>query len=364
MLRSRARAGADRLAQAPMRRFLRPSLLIATTLLALVAAGCGGEDSAEKTSKLLSDTFGAGERVNSGKLDMTVDVNAAGLAGLPSPLRIDVNGPFQGMGESKAPKFDFDLGLKTRDGRVQIGAISTGAKSWMKLGTRAYTLRAGAFDGLTAGAAKGDSSAGLSTFGVDPRPWMRDVRNLGAEDLDGERVIHLRAGVDVPGLIEDLGGLFGRAGGAAGGGASAPSDISEQQREQIAAAVQDATVDIWTGEKDHELRRIAVNVAVDTEEQQGGRIRLDLAVTQLNREQAIGPPANPRPLSELTSALAELGARTAQQGDAQAPAGGESGGSAEADAPLPENATKYDRCLAGAGEDIAAAQRCADLVGE
>ena len=75
------------------------------------------------------------------------------------------------MGGSKPPKFDFDLALKTQDGRVQIGAISTGAKSWMKLGTRAYTLRDGAFDGLVE-SGKDDASAGLSTFGVDPRPWM------------------------------------------------------------------------------------------------------------------------------------------------------------------------------------------------
>ena len=74
-----------------------------------------------------------------------------------------------------------------------------------------------------------------------------------------------------------------------------------------------ASVDIWTGEKDHKLRRISVDVDVDTAEQQDGTIRLDLAVTQLDREQPIGPPANPRPLTELTAALAELGARADQR---------------------------------------------------
>jgi hypothetical protein len=338
-----------------------PLLLALLALGALVGAGCGGGDDGAKVASLMSDTFSEGERVKSGKLDLTVDVDAAGLSGLPSPLRIDVNGPFQGMGGSKPPKFDFDLALKTRDGRVQIGAISTGADSWMKLGTRAYTLRKGAFDGLVESSGGGDASAGLSTFGVDPRPWMNDTKIVGTEDLDGERVVHLRAGVDVPALIEDLGGLFGRAGGAAGGAGTGTGNVTEEQRQQIAEAVEDATVDIWTGEKDRKLRRISVDVDVATEAQQDGRIRLDLAVTQLNREQPIGPPANPRPLSELTAALAELGARTARGEDSGDPSGTTG---AQGATPLPENASAYDRCIAGAGEDIEAAQRCAELVGK
>ena len=350
-----------------MRRPPPPFLLIVVLLAlsAVAATGCGGgDDDPKKVSALLSDTFGEGERVTSGKLDLTVDVDAAGLAGLPSPLRIDVNGPFQGTGASKPPKFDFDLALKTRDGRVKIGAISTGKKSWMKLGTHAYTLRDGAFDDLVSPSAAGDASGGLSTFGVDPRPWMEDPRIVGTEELDGEPVIHVKAGVDVPGLIEDLGGLFGRAGGAAGGGGTTGSDVSQQQREQIAASVSGASVDIWTGEQDHKLRRISVLVDVDTDAQKGGRIRLDLAVTQQGREQPIGPPANPRPLTELTAALAELGARAAQAGAPGGSAGGgDTGASGTQATPLPKNASAYDRCLAGAGEDIAAAQRCASLVG-
>ena len=340
------------------RRNLATLLLLA--VLTLAVAGCGRGESGPSTSKLLSETFSGGGKVTSGKLDLTVDVNADGLTGLPSPLRIDVSGPFQGISGSKPPKFDFDLGIKTRDGSVVIGAISTGKKSWMKLGTRAYALPQGAFDGLVKGADEGDQSAGLSTFGVDPRPWMREAENVGTEDLDGERVIHLRADVDVPGLIEDLGGIFGRAGGASGAAGSEPSAITEQQREQLAGGVSSATVDIWTGEKDHDLRRIAVDVKLDTEKQKGGAIRLDLAVTQLNREQAIGPPANPRPISELTAALAELANRT----NAQKPSGSPGGAAAPKTPALPKDASKYDRCLAGAGSDIPAAQRCASLVGE
>jgi hypothetical protein len=86
---------------------------------------------------------------------------------------------------------------------------------------------------------------------------------------------------------------------------------------------------------------------------EGGTMRLDLSVGDLNRRQAIGPPAEPRPLSELTSALSAF-ARAQSQAQAQ----GSSSGSSAA-----KPATAYDRCLTEAGSDLAAAQRCADLVG-
>lgn len=347
-----------------MRLPTRPTLPLVMAMT-LVVAGCGGGGggSGQDTSKLLSDTFGTEKPIDSGRLSLLVDVAADGISGLPSPLRISLAGPFQGARNKAGPKFDFDLGLKTRDGSVTIGAISTGDKSWLKIGTRAFTLPTTAFDGLVSDGASGDKNApaavNLSSFGVDPRRWLRDVRDLGVEDLRGERVVHLRGDVDPDPLIADLDKLIGRAGGVGGSGATGrAADITDAQRQQLVDAVTGADVDIWTGEKDHKLRRIAVNVKLDTPTQKSGTIRLDLAVSQLNREQAIGPPANPRPISELTAGLAALGAQSAGGG---ATGGASSGGGAAAQAPA--GASAYDRCLVEAGSDLTAAQRCAGLVG-
>ena len=100
-----------------------------------------------------------------------------------------------------------------------------------------------------------------------------------------------------------------------------------------------------------------------------GTIKLDLGVSRIDQKQAIGPPANPRPISELSSALAKLAAARGAQSGSAAPAGatGETGAQgdtgAQGAATLPENASQYDRCLAAAGSDLEAAQKCADLVG-
>jgi hypothetical protein len=358
-----------------MRRVLGFSLPL-LLFVALAAAGCGGgDDSGQDTAKLLRDTFGRKQPVESGKLDLGVSVDAAGIAGLPSPLRIGLEGPFDGSDRAK-PKFDFDLTVGTRDGEVTLGAISTGGKSWLTVAGRAFALPGSAFAGLTKGDPKtGAPPVDLSTFGVDPRRWLRDVHEVGTEDVAGERVIHLRGDVDKEPLIADLDKLLGRAGSVSG----AASGITDAQREQLVDAVSGADVDIWTGEKDHKLRRITVDVHLDEPSGGDGTIKLDLGVSQIDREQAIGPPANPRPIAELTSALAKLAAaRGAQSGSgASGGATGETGspgsggsqgsrgsqGSTGGEGALPENTSEYDRCLAAAGSDLAAAQKCADLVG-
>ena len=277
-----------------MRRALSLSLpLLLLAALAVSGCGGGGDDSGQDTAKLLRDTFGRKQPVDSGRLDLGVSVAAAGLAGLPSPLRIGLKGPFDSSDRRK-PEFDFDLSVKTRDGSVTLGAISAGGMSWLTIAGRAFTLPDSAFDSLT----KGDPATGappvdLSTFGVDPRRWLRDVHEVGTENLEGERVIHLRGDVRKEPLIADLDKLLGRASGVSG----AASSISASEREQLVEAVSGADVDIWTGEKDHKLRRIAVDVHLKTPSGDDGTIKLDLGVSQIDQTQAIGPPANPRPIS-------------------------------------------------------------------
>ena len=327
-----------------------------------------GATPARDTDQLLKDTFGRKQPVSSGRLALAVNVDADGVAGLPSPLKIGLKGPFRTQKQGGKPAFDFDLSLGSKDGSVTLGAISAGGKSWLTVAGRAFTLQDSAFDSLV----KGDPSTGappvdLSTFGVDPRRWLRDPKQAGTEDLDGDRVIHLTSDVDTEPLVADLDSLLGRAGGVSG----AAAGISAAQRKELVKAITGANVDIWTGEKDHKLRRIKVDVDLKTPSGEKGTIELDLGVSQIDQKQAIGPPANPRPIAELTSALATLAARagSGSAGGSGAASGstgptGSSGAQGDTGAALPENATQYDRCLAAAGANIAAAQRCADLVGK
>ncbi len=296
--------------------------------------------------------------MDSGRLKLGIDVRAAGIAGLPSPLTVRLGGPFERTEGKGTPKFDFDVTLATRDGRFTIGIVSTGQSGWVKLGTQAFTLPPDQFKelGPKGAGSKGGLPGDLGTLGVDPRGWIRNVQDEGVETLDGDKVIHLSADVDLNGLVKDLDKLLSSTGGTGLNAiAGLPAGIGGDAQGAVAKAVQSAGVDIWTGEQDHQLRRITIKLDVDTPTQKDGTVALDLAVTGLNRPQQISPPADPRPLSELTTALAVLGQQRAQQGT--------SGGAAPAAPSGGASGRTYDECVQAAADDLAEAQACASLLG-
>ena len=337
-----------------MRRSLRLPLLLLLCLAAAVAlASCGGSGgSGADTQQLLKDTFGTAKPVKSGRLKLGIDVRADGIAGLPSPLTVRLGGPFERVTGGGTPKFDFDISFATRDGRFSIGIISTGSDGWIKIGQRAFTLPPEQFRRFTprSSGTKGGAPDQLGTLGIDPRGWITNVKDEGAETLDGDKVVHLSGDVDIPGLVGDLDKLLAGAGGTGLNALAGLSASGTGDKGAIAKAVKSAGVDIWTGEQDHQLRRITIRLNVATPAGKDGTVQLDLAVAGLNQPQPVGPPANPRPLSELSAALAVIG----QQRAAQATRGG---------TPAAPAGQSYDACVAAAGDDLAKAQSCASLLG-
>ncbi|HVP03162.1 MAG TPA: hypothetical protein VMT10_11375 [Solirubrobacteraceae bacterium] len=320
-----------------------PRLLPLALIATLALGGCGGAGSSgQDTSALLGDTFSAARPVTSGDLSLAVDVSAPG-AGLPSPLHVRLDGPFA-RSTAAGPRFAMNLRLGTAAGTLAFGLIASGGHGWVVIGQHAYTLPGKTFRQLagSAGAASTPSGLNLRSLGVDPRSWLRDVRDEGTTTLNGEQVVHLTAGVDTARLAADLQGLLGRASGIAGAALGAGGSASQAQ---LASAVKGAHVDIWTGASDHRLRRIRVFVNVKGSRARTGVIRLDLAIARPNQPQPIGPPANPRPMSDLAAALAVLLQRKAA--GATGSATGET----------------YAQCIARSGGDLAAAQKCASLLG-
>lgn len=332
--------------------------LVLTALLAAVAlTGCGGggKDSGDAAG-ILGDTFSNQRPIKSGRLNLALNVRGAPVAGLPSPFELKLGGPFASNPGGRVPKFQFDLTVGTSAGRLTIGAVSTGRHGWVQIGGKAFSLPDTTFSGLSKGSpatgATGPSGLQLTDLGVDPRRWLTDPSVVGTETLAGDRVTHVSSGVDVGSLLDDVGNVLGSAGklglnGIAGVG----STLSPASRAKLEQSITSAHVDVWTGEKDRLLRRLRVDAKVKGDGGRTGTIRLELSLADLNRAQPIGPPANPRPLSELTSALTALAATQGSGAGTTTPA---------APAASPQT---YDACIADAGDDLAKAQACSDLLG-
>jgi hypothetical protein len=345
-------------------------------LLALVAAGCGGSGGGDSgTAGLLKDTFSGAKKVTSGKLDVSLGFQAHGLPTLTGPIAFKLSGPFASQGAGKLPKFDFNLDIAAGGQTIQAGAVSLADHGFIKLGGRAYAVDKTLFDKFRTGYEKSqaaarskDSNSSFKALGISPSSWLKDARQAGKADVGGTSTIHITSGVDVPRFLADIDRLLGKAknlGASAAQGV--PKGISDKVRTAIERSVKTAQVDVYTGEKDHALRRIALSISLVVPKDQqktaggltSGELRFDLTIADLNAAETIPEPKGARPLSELTQALAALtGGGTASGSTTPTP----SQPSTTTGATPPAGSSKYLDCVQKAGTDIAKVQQCAALV--
>ncbi len=148
------------------------------------------------------------------------------------------------------------------------------------------------------------------------------------------------------------------------GGASAeglPEQLTAEQKQQAADAIKDLSVEIYTGAEDKILRRMLVTMKIETPEgsaagAQSADIKFDLQLLDLNEDQEIEAPENPKPFAELASQLDSLGLNLGGLGSGGGSSGGGSSGAGE------QNLEKYSECIQEAGADNNKIRKCADLL--
>jgi hypothetical protein len=370
-----------------------PRLAVLALLAALVLglAACGGDDgkasgSGSDATALLRDTFGADHPIRSGRLDADLDVDLRGLAQLQEPLSLHLSGPFQSNGGTSLPDFALDVDFQGGTKPVTVGAVFAQGGGFLTIEGQAFDLGAELYDTFKQGyeKAKKDSAGSgaakdqptLAGLGISPLRWLEDPKNAGTEDIAGTSTVHIASGVDVAKLLEDVSTLLGKAKGVTA--AAVPTRLTAEQRDAITRSISSAKVDVWTGAKDHTLRKVAVDVQVDVPQElraQAGNLRtghiiLQVTIAQLNQKQTIRKPAGARPLGELRRSLQQLGllgASSAASGGTATTTTPEASTTPDATATstTPQAGAgagapaDYTRCLADAGDDLARVQECA-----
>jgi hypothetical protein len=374
-----------------MKPFRLVSLLLA--VIALTVSACGGSGSSSSgaggdgdAAALLKDTFGSGHPIRSGRVDATIDVDLKGWSVLSTPLNLHVNGPFQSNGGTKLPNFALDVDFGGTQ-PVTLGAVFAQGGGYLTIEGQAFDVGKSTYEAFRKGyekakqdsATKKSDTTSFSALGVEPIRWLKDPKKAGEEDIAGTPTVHLSSGVDVPKLLTDLSTLLGKAksvtsAGSAATGTAVPTQLSAQQRELIAKSVKSAKVDVWTGTKDHTLRKVAVDIQVDVpadlkDQANGlttGRVALVFSIAQLNQAQKVTKPAGARPISELRSVLQQSGllgssssTSTTPSNTATTPSGSDT---ATTPAPSTDPQSEYQGCLADAGNDLAKVQACAQYL--
>lgn len=348
-----------------MSRLLRLiALLLAVAVPAVTVSACGGEESAED---LLSETFGPDKPIRSGKLAVRANLNLVGVEGLSGPVALTLSGPFQSSGAGKLPNFDLSADLTAGGQTLQLGAVSTGEKGFVKLQGVPFDIGQELYNSFRRGYEQAQKQAGTETkdaptfeaLGIKPLRWLRDAKRDGEEDVGGTETVKLTAGVDVKTFIADVSRLLDRAKGLEIQGAGeVPGGLNAKQQAQVVRSVKTASIQVWTGKDDKTLRRLRLVVDLDVPEDarkdirglQRGKIDFALSISDLNEKQQVRAPEGARPLSDLTGATAGATGATGAQPEA---------------APAPQAPTappRYLECLEAAGDDIGALQRCAELL--
>ncbi len=338
--------------------------------VALVVAGCGGSDSEVSSStdvnELLTKTFTGSKKVESGNLDLSIEIAAeGGESQLEGPVNVSLSGPFQTQDGGKLPEFKLEAAFEGAGQSIKAGATSTGDKGYVSFQGTDYVVDDQVFRQFKAGFEQAqkqgsEQDQSFASLGMDPRKWLTSPKNEGDAKVGDEDTIKITGGIDVAKLLDDVNNALGKASslGLQGAG-QVPEKLTEAQKRQVIEAVKDPRVEIYTGKEDTILRRLRDRPGdrrPGEQHQRHGRLRrLDHRPQRgpghrrAGRREAVQGPA--RPVRRPRRAR-----RRRRPAPARAPARRPRGGGSS------EDLEKFSECVTEAGEDTEKARKCSELL--
>ena len=344
------------------------SLLVALLTLGLVA-GCGGDgDSADADTdvqELLDETFSGDKSIESGRLDVTLGLESDS----GQPVTVKVSGPFQSQGAGRLPQLDIDASFEGGGQTFQGGITATEDRAFVSWDGTEYEIAGPVLQQFKAGyeeAAKQSEGQqqdqSLASLGIDPRRWLTNARNEGERDVGGTETILITGDVDVPKLLEDVDSALEKVRSlGVQGSEQLPERLTDEEKRQTAEAIEQLSVEIYTGAEDRILRRIVVPLTLtapegSTEGAETVDIRFDLQLLEVNEDQTIEAPENAESFDALLEQLQGLGLSLGDLGGLGAGGAGSGGAATE------QNLQEYSECIQDAAGDNAKVRKCADLL--
>jgi hypothetical protein len=356
-------------APASLRRVRRTFLVLLFAALAL--ASCGGGDDKENVEDVLDKAFSSSIRSADLKVDASIQLK--GSPGLDRPVRISASGPFR-SNKGKLPSVDIDLKVGTDGGgqTVTTGFLSTGDRAFVKFQDIYYEQPASEVAKANRALAQNkDRRGSLRALGLDPRSWLAEAKDEGDEDIAGVKTRHVSGKLDVEAVMRNLNEFVRKSGAALGGatGQTPPKPLSAEDIRKVGEVVRDPTFHVYVGKDDDIIRRVAGKIEFEVPEEsrqslggiQSGAIEFEVEFSKVNGDQEIEAPANPRPLSDLTTSLGGGGTLPGLGGGSQQTT--PEPPTADGTSPEAQDFKEYADCLDKARpEDTEALQRCAELL--
>jgi hypothetical protein len=242
----------------------------------------------------LGSAFSGSGALDSGKIDATLSLTQP--TGPGDGFKLNLDGAFQNGAKGEMPLFAFKVNAKAAGTTVNAGAVSVGDRAFLTEGNRGFRIPQVLFEQLKdartqiASFAPAANASEPGLLGLDPRSWLKDVKDEGETQVDGVTTKHVSASVDAPKLVRDLLPLA-RQGGAQ---AALPANLDKE----IGKVVKQAEVDVYVGQQDQILRRLQVALDIDLTQVGAGdggeltKVRFDLSLSDVNKPQDITAPKN------------------------------------------------------------------------
>ena len=236
-------------------------------LLALVAVGCGGgddtADSSTDVDQLLNDTFSGSKSIQSGKLSLALALESDGGQ---DPVTAKISGPFQSEGEGRLPQIDLEGSFEGGGESLSGGVTATKDAAYVTFGGNTYEIAGAVFEQFKASyeqsakeASGENNEQSLATLGIDPRRWLTNAKNEGEAKVGDTDTIKITGDVDVPKLLDDVNGALEKIRSlGVQGSDQIPDKLTEAEKQQTAEAIDDLSVEIYTGADDRILRRMVI----------------------------------------------------------------------------------------------------------
>ena len=306
-------------------RWFRAALIAASlTLIALVAAGCGGSEDSDgggDARARFDRALGPDgiEKIESGNLGLSLRVHAEG-GGESGSFTFGLSGPFQ-SGENGGA--DLQLAAESSfpgsEGSLDVGLVASDQNLFIDYGGTTYELGAAQLKRLE-GSRGSQPTAGLGfrevcrmqleQAGADPSlcdklvpsTWVGGFSDEGTETVGGVATDHLRADIEVRKLVTDLFEI-GKSAAARQGVPLSPFD-PDQIADMVDRYVDRAEINAYPATGDGIPRKLGLDLSVDAGDTGRVDLTVEAAFENVNEPQTIEPPAGPvQPIEALARRL-------------------------------------------------------------
>ncbi|MGH2940866.1 MAG: hypothetical protein ACRDPE_22415 [Solirubrobacterales bacterium] len=299
------------------RTFVLLAALAASAALLSACGGGGGGSSDDPQQVIENATF---EGVESGTVDLTMNIKAEGEHG--GNLKVDLTGPFQSTGKASIPelglelkangeadgeKVDFEGGLTVLGDRAYVGLDGTN----YEVDPTTFGFIKSAFEESGQEGEKESSGAERTACqkaatSMNLEEFVDNLENEGGEEVDGVKTTKLSGDLDPKGAVDAIIRLAETPACSSqleAAGAS-PLDELKSLEGEITGAVKKAHADIYVGEDDHIVRKVAADLTVEPKGSgEKSEIEFDFTLGEVNEQQTIKSPANAEPLEKLFGQL-------------------------------------------------------------